>query len=476
MLGQSEFGLYSLAISVIAYLTVLDFGFANAIVRYTAKYRAEGKTEEQYEMFGMFFLLYCAISIVAFAIAWGVMMKVDWFFGENMTPEEVSRLKLILVLMAFNLAFTFPMSVWGAIINAYERFVFQKSINLIRTILNPLVMVFLLLYGYKAVALVVLTTIFNVLTLVINYFYCVKSIGIKLRFKKFKIPFLKEVSLYSFWIFLNAVTEQFYWSSGQLILGVTCGTAAVAVFAIAMQLRTMYYQFSTALSSVFLPKVTIMVTKGASNKEVSNLFIKTGRIQYIIMAYTLVGFILFGKQFISLWAGPDYEESYIITLIVFVATFTPLIQNLGITILQARNQLKFRSLLIISASALSLVIAIPFSMWWGALGCAIATGVCVLTAYGIILNIYYKKKILLDIGRFWKSILRMSIIPILFLLIGIFALSHVVTDTWLSLFVAIAVFSILYIPTFFCLSMNSYERSLFLSPFRKVLNRLPFQK
>ena len=69
MLGQSEYGLYSLAASVIAYLTVLDLGFGNAIVRYTAKFRAEGKKEEQYEMFGMFFLLYLGISLIAFVLA-----------------------------------------------------------------------------------------------------------------------------------------------------------------------------------------------------------------------------------------------------------------------------------------------------------------------------------------------------------------------------------------------------------------------
>ena len=62
MLGQSEYGLYSLAASIIAYLTVLDLGFGNAIVRYTAKFEAEGKKREQQEMFGMFFLLYIGIG------------------------------------------------------------------------------------------------------------------------------------------------------------------------------------------------------------------------------------------------------------------------------------------------------------------------------------------------------------------------------------------------------------------------------
>lgn len=44
-MGQSEYGLYSLVASVVAYLTVLDLGMGNAVVRYTAKYRAENKYE-----------------------------------------------------------------------------------------------------------------------------------------------------------------------------------------------------------------------------------------------------------------------------------------------------------------------------------------------------------------------------------------------------------------------------------------------
>ena len=41
MLGQSEYGLYSLVYSIIGYLTVLDLGFGNAIIVYTAKYSSK---------------------------------------------------------------------------------------------------------------------------------------------------------------------------------------------------------------------------------------------------------------------------------------------------------------------------------------------------------------------------------------------------------------------------------------------------
>lgn len=469
MLGQSEYGLYSLAASVIAYLTVLDLGFGNAIVRYTAKFRAEGKTEEQYEMFGMFFLLYLGISLIAFVLALILAFNTDAIFAANMTATEIERMRIILILMAFNLAFTFPMSIWGSIITAYENFVFQKLVNIARTILNPAVMIVLLLMGYKAIALVVVTTCFNVATLIINCIYCRRKLHVRLRFKRFKWGFLKEVSVYSFWVFLNAITEQIYWSTGQLILGVFQGAKVVAVYAVAIQLKHLYYMFSTAISSVFLPKITSMVTQGASEQEISNLFIKTGRIQYAVMAYILTGFIVLGRQFIYLWAGPDYDQSYFITLLFFVSTLVPLIQNIGISILMARNELKFRSLLILGASVGSLLIAIPMSMYWGAVGCAIATSLAIVFAYGLVMNIYYQKKIHIDIKQFWKEIGHMSIVPVVVICCGLFAIQFITISNIGSLAIAILVLSLIYIPAFYLFSMNEFERSLVKDGVKKLI-------
>ena len=88
MMGQSEYGLYSLVASVIAYLTIMDFGFGNAIIRYTAKFRAEGKLQEQYSMFGMFLILYSIIGVIAFLVGLGLYFNIDSLFGDTMTDYD----------------------------------------------------------------------------------------------------------------------------------------------------------------------------------------------------------------------------------------------------------------------------------------------------------------------------------------------------------------------------------------------------
>ena len=474
MMGQSEYGLYSLVASVIAYLTVLDLGFGNAIVRYTAKFRAEKKTEEQYEMFGMFFLLYLVIGIIAFGIGLGLYFNVGTLFGDTMTAVELDRARIMMLLLVANLAFTFPMSIWGSIIQAYEDFVFQKSLNIFRIILNTAVMICLLHFGYKAVAMVVVQTIFNVLTLVLNFIYCRRKLNIHIyfRFKHFHWGFLKEVAIYSFWIFLNAIMDRVYWSTGQFVLGAMVGTAAVAVFAIAIQLEGMYMQFSTAISSVFLPKVTAMVATNRSRKEISDLFIRTGRIQYIVLAYILSGFIIFGRQFIELWAGADYSDAYIISLLFFIPLTVPLIQNLGITILQARNEMKFRSVLYIIIALVSLAMQIVLTRYFGGIGCAMGVSGALVVGQILIMNVYYRRRQDLDIKTFWKEISKMSIIPIILIFSSMLVIRHFFAlDSWGKLILGIAAFSLVYIPLFFRFSMTDDERNLFISMFHKIFAR-----
>lgn len=467
-LGQNEYGLYSLVASIIAYLTLLDFGFGNAIIRYTAKYRAEGKSSDQWHMFGMFLIVYCIIGFLALVGGMVLYNNTDALFDRTMSLSELSQAKVMMLLLTLNLAVTFPLSIFGSIISAYENFVFQRIVSILRIILSTGIMVMILGFGYKAIALVVVQTVFNVLTLLINAIYCKTKLGVKIRFGKIDVKFFKEISVYSFWIFLNAIMDKLYWGTGQFVLGAISGTAAVAVFSVAILLQQMYMTFSSSISSVLLPKVTSMVTIRSSDKSISDLFIRTGRLQFLIMGFVLAGFVVFGKGFILLWAGDGYFESYIITVIFFVSLLTPLIQNTGIVILQARNQMKFRSLLYLIISLVSLVAQIYLSKKYGAIGCALSIGCALVLGQGIVMNIYYKKNQHIDIPLFWREIIKIGVITGLLMMAGILSWSVIDYTTIYSLIGGIAVFTTIYLSLIWRFGMNDYEKQLLCFPMRRL--------
>lgn len=472
MMGQSEYGLYSLVASVVAYLTILDLGFGNTIIRYTAKFRAEGKKEEQETMFGMFIVLYSIIGLIAFLLGLVLYFNLDLIYSNALTADELEKTHILMLLMIFNLGVTFPLSIFGSIVTAYERFVFQKLIQIGRIILNTLLMIVLLEMGYRAIGMVVLITVFNISSLLLNFWYSKYKIKIKIKFGKFDWKFFRELAGYSFYIFLGAIIDRLYWSSGQLVLGAYVGTAAVAIFAVGIQLEQMYMGFSTAISGVFLPKVTAMTSKEKSEKEISSLFVRTGRIQFIVMAFILTGFILFGQQFILLWAGEDYRDTYIIAIFFFIPLTIPLIQNLGITILQARNQIKFRALLYIAIAVLSLVMQLLVVKKYGGVGCAAAIGSAIIIGHVLIMNIYYYKKQHINIPAFWKEIGKMSVIPVIVGLTTFLVLQLIKLDTVVSLSTGIILFACIYIPLFWKLSMNNYERELLLKPLSEIIRKI----
>ena len=471
-LGQNEYGLYSLVASVIAYLTILDFGFGNAIIRYTAKFRAEGKAQEQWEMFGMFVIVYSVIGLIALCGGMALYFNVDNLFDHTMSGADLSIAQTMMLLLTVNLAFTFPLSIFGSIISAYENFVFQRVVNIIRILLTTGVMIALLSIGFKAIALVVVQTVFNLLTLLLNYLYAKHKLKIKIVFHKFNFAFLKEIATYSFWIFLNAIMDKIYWGTGQFVLGSISGTIAVAIFSVAILLQQMYMTFSSSISSALLPKITMMVSHNRSAKEISELFITTGRIQYLILALILSGFSVFGQSFINLWAGQDYSYAYIITLIFFVSLLIPLIQNTGIVILQARNQMKFRSLLYLGISAVSLVFQILLTKKYGILGCSIAIGGALILGQGLIMNIYYAKKKSIAIVTFWRKIIKASIVPVVFTILGSLYTYNIALANWLQLGLSIFIFVCLYIPVLWLIGMNEYERNLVKVPIVKIVSRL----
>ena len=98
-LGQTEYGLYSLAASIIAYLVLFDLGFGASITRFTAKFNAENQINKQYEMFGMFIILYSVISLIVAICGFFIVNNMASLMAANTDPVMVDRAKKIVFIL-----------------------------------------------------------------------------------------------------------------------------------------------------------------------------------------------------------------------------------------------------------------------------------------------------------------------------------------------------------------------------------------
>lgn len=470
LLGQSEFGLYSLIGSLVAYLSVLDMGLGNTIVRYVSRNRAVGDKRSESELNGLFLAIYSVIGLITLIVGSILYFNVDNMFGATLSVDQIERAKIMMILLIFNIAISFPLSVFASLMQAYERFVFLRVFNIISVLLKPVIALPFLFMGYGAVTLVVTATIVNIACLLTNVYYCFKYLDIHFSKGHFEKAFLYEISGYAFFIFLNAIMDKIYWGTGQFILGMVSGTIQVAIYAIAMQFMNMYIQFSNAISGVLLPKVTMMVANGATKIELTNLMIKIGRLQYIIIGYILVMFFLIGKEFIYLWAGENYLSAYPMILILMIGLLIALVQNAGIAILQAMNLNCYRMTAYTIVAVINIFTSVILAKMYGGLGCAISTAVALLISTGLIMNRYYHKRIGIDIPLFWKNIIHMMPSAfILIVLVEAFQINVSLEYSWLYFAIKVVIYTLIYMLLMYFIGMNGYEKNLCRSAICKVL-------
>ena len=177
LLGQSEYGLYTLVNGFISNLSLMSFGLGSAYVRYYARYEASDGEDGVAKINGMFMVIFLVIGALSLFVGGVLVANVHHIFAAKLTPSEIETARVLMALLVVNIAVSFPCSVFTSYITAKERFFFQRLVSMIRTILNPIVMLPLLLMGLGSVSLVVVTLVLSVVTDVSSAYYCFRKIS-----------------------------------------------------------------------------------------------------------------------------------------------------------------------------------------------------------------------------------------------------------------------------------------------------------
>lgn len=472
-LGQQQYGLYSIGQSIVGYLSLSELGFGNAIVRYITKYRVEGNKHKISALYSFFIRIYSMMAGFILIVGLAIAFLSNRIFTVSTGARGYRELRIIIIIMVINLAISFALTPFSAIITSYERFSFIKLSNLVYILLKPLVMIPLLLFGYKAIALSVVTLILNFLLQIANVVYVHQILKIKISYHNVGIEsgIIKEILQYAFYIFLTTVVSQLNDNSDKTILGIISGEAAVSVYSIGYLINTYMQSISMGIAGVQFPRTIRLVAEAKSMKELSDRMIKIGRLQLYMGVLVASGFICFGKEFIDLWVGKDYALAFYIALAISLPSMIPNIQTTPVDIIQAMNKNKFRAIVLVVCAVLNVITSVPIGIKFGALGCAACTGATILITKGIVLNWYYKRKIQLDIGRFWRTILRQFIKIFPVFAVGVALNFGLQGYNWLYLTLKIVIYTVLFCLYLYGICMNQYEKAIFKDIIVKYIRR-----
>ena len=395
----------------------------------------------------------------------------DTQYSGTMTDGEIGKMRVLTLIMAFNTALSFPLSAFSSMAIAHERYLFRKIMDIVSTAAAPMANLVALYLGYASVGMALAGTVVQLLLAPISIGYCFRELKLRPRFVRMPRGLIREMLGFSVFVFLGTLVDMLFWATDKVILGMLAGTAAVAVYNVGGTFNTIVIGLSTSISGILVPRITGMVVNQTPKSEWTNLFIRVGRLQFLIIGLIISGFSVFGRPFLILWAGPEYAGAFWVAVLTLFPLCVPLIQNTGLCIITAQNKHQFRSVVYLIIAIVNVVSTYLVVPRFGYIGAAVCSCAAYVVGQGFVMNIYYYKVTGLDIPLFWKNILKMAVIPGIQMAAGLFLAERIPLTNWFTFFAGVAVYSIVYALLMYFLVMNDYEKDILRKPLMKLFRR-----
>ncbi len=468
-IGQENYGLYTLAMSVIT-LFVFDFGLSSAVTRFLSKHLAEGRQDKADQCLGLVYRLYLYIDIFFVVILSVVYVFIPEIYRE-LSADEIEKFKVIYVIAALFTVISFPFIPINGILTANEKFVQLKASEIIHKILIVVSMTGCLLLGYGLYALVIVNAISGVVAILIKLWFIKRNTQTQVTFGYRNRLQFREIVGFSAWATVIAICQRMIFTIAPTILGIFAGSVPIAIFGIANTIEGYVFSFSSALSGMFLPRVSRIVLK--ERGDVLPLMVKVGRIQLYVVGAVVMGFICVGKEFISIWVGDSFIESYFCTILLIIPSLLQLPQEIGMQAIIAENKVKQQAIVWVFVAAINVLLSFLLTWLYGVMGlcCSICISFFVRT---IGMDIIFKRDLQIDILKFFKNtFVKIGLMIIVVSLLS-FLVNSFLSDGGVVMFlIKMASFCLFYIIGFMLVA-NDEEKTLVKQAFLSIKNRISF--
>ena len=306
-LGADDYGLWMLVASVTTYFSVLELGYGGAVVKYVAEFRAKKDAKALNEVLSTMFFVFSAIGVVVYLAAIAVSFLLPHIF--NLAPSQVATGQTVLLIIAVNVTLHFVFSVYGGVINGFEKYYINNVVGTTFNILVAAVNVAVLWMGYGLVELVTATTIVRVMPYWVyrrNAHMVFPELSIRRAY--FNRERLRDLTGFSVYLAVIDWASKLTFMTDSFLLGIFTNTAVVGVYAVAQRLADALLRMTTQLHNFLFPAVVHQAVEGSVDGQ-RNLLIKATRFQLAIAVGMCATVAAVADVLIRAWVGPDFHAA-----------------------------------------------------------------------------------------------------------------------------------------------------------------------
>ena len=468
-LGQSAYGLWILVASVTVYFSMFDLGYGVALVRFAARYRAKGDTKGLNEIISTMFCMFSAVGLITFALAVLISLNLDKFFP--LTPDQARTGRIVLLFISSYVALQFPASVFGGIVNGFQRVYLNGVVAFVTTLVVAAVNVIVLLSGYGLAELVAATTAVRILSI---FAYALNAYRVfpdlRIRPGYFKRERLREVTGFSVFILIIDIANKLNYSTDAIVIGAFLGTSAVAIWAVAQRVIEIVQRISDQLNAVLFPVVVDNATVQRLDR-LQEILIQGTRLSLamVVPMATVLG--LTARPLVMVWVGPQFAASVNIIYILSIVVALRVGNATSAVILKGSDLHKFLAVSNLSMAVGNLVLSVLLVRFYGLIGVAIGTLIPMIVISMTVVFPAACRRVKLPVG----TVVRRSVWPATWPAVvmgGFVVLTRGrIQGSWSLLILQSLVAAGIYVALFLMFAINRKERDWYFNKLREILRR-----
>jgi O-antigen/teichoic acid export membrane protein len=369
-LGQDTYGLWMLVASVAAYFTVMDFGYGSAVVRFVAEYRRRNDVQALNEVLSTMAFVFAGVGVLCYAAAIVASLLLPNIF--NLPPGQERTGQIVMLVVSLQVALFFPFSVYGGVINGFERYHLNNIVSLVTNVATAAVNVLVLWMGYGLVELVVATTTMRTLPLWLYRRNAYRVFpALQIRRAHIRRARLRQLSGFSAYAAVVEWSGRLMYTSGAFFIGIFVNTAAVFIYSVAQRIADTMLTLTEQLHTLMMPAIVTRALDDTTERQRA-LMVRATRLQLAIAMGLAGGVAAIAGAVIRAWLGPGVEESVLVTQLLALMVVLRAAAAMPLTVLQGTGHPRYAAGTASAGAIVNLVASVPLVQTFGPAGVAFA--------------------------------------------------------------------------------------------------------
>jgi O-antigen/teichoic acid export membrane protein len=471
-LGTADYGLWVLLGSITVHFSVLDLGYAGALVKFMAQYRAHRNAQALNEIASTLFFIFAGVGLIAYAVAAGVAFNLDHLF--RISPAQAQIGQWVLLIIGIHVAMNFPFSVYGGVISGFQRYDQNNIVAIATSIMVAVVNAAVLMAGYGLVALVAATTAVRLIAYMVyrrNAYRVFPELRISASL--FRRQRLREVTGFSVYSSIIDWANKLNYQLDELVIGAFIGSGAVAVWAPAERIISGTQRLTNQLNGVLFPAI---VDSDASNQQarLQQILLQGTRLSLAMVVPITAALVLLADPLIHAWLrekAAAMAGAAPVIQILALAVAIRVGNATGTTVLKGAGQHRMLAFVNLGTGAVNLSLSIALIKPFGLVGVAYGTLIPIAASSMFVLYPAACRRVGLSVGYAVTHSVLPAVWPAVVVGIGLLMTRHISSGTLLAVVLQAIAGGVLYLALFFAIAIGRRDRALYTSKALELIGR-----